>query len=191
MATPVLVTPPAPILTAEEAKKIAASLSGLTDEQVNILIAAGTAQLDGPNGLLKRCIGEQTWRQPFDQREDRYRLPDYGNVLVVGVFNGADALDPAAYRVGQDALGVYVETTRAITHIDFKAGFATVPQNIKTAVVLLASDIQAKVGDGAGLRSFEVYQAYTEQYSSPEVVSAATIRTVQALIGRHMGLVYA
>lgn len=191
MIPPVLVTPPAAVVSPAEAKAQSYALSALSDAQVEVLIAGATASLDGPNGLLKKCIGLQTWRQAFDERAAMYRLPDLGNVVVTGAFNYLVALPAEAYTIRSDALGVYVTTSDDVTHVEFTAGSSTVPQNIKLAIILIAADIHAKVSEQGNLRSFEAYQAYTEQYSNPEVMSAATMQTVRALLGRRVGIVYA
>ncbi|MEO3387326.1 hypothetical protein [Mesorhizobium sp. CAU 1741] len=188
---PVLIVEPEPVVSAEEAKAQSYALAELSDAQVNVLIAAATGQLDGPFGVMMRCIGEQEWRQPFDQAETTYRLPAFGNVAVTGVFIGSEEVDEAEYAAKQDALGVYVEGPASVTHIEFTAGFDVVPANIKMAIILVAADIHAKVSEQGNLRSFETYQAFTEQYSNPEVMSAATARVVQALLGRYRGLSYA
>lgn len=191
MIPAVLVTPPAAVVSPAEAKAQSYALSALSDAQVEVLIAAATAQLDGPYGLLKKCIGTQTWKQGFDGIEAEYRLPAFGNVAVKDVYNDESLILPADYTVRQDALGVYVTSSQHLTHINFTAGFNPVPQNIKMAIILIAADIHAKVSEQGNLRSFEAYQAYTEQYSNPEVMSAATMQTVRALLGRHVGMVYA
>lgn len=56
-----LVTPPAALLSAAQAKARAPALADAPDTLVNTLIASATAVLDGRDGLLGRAIGAQTW----------------------------------------------------------------------------------------------------------------------------------
>lgn len=188
---PELVTPPGAVVTPAEAKTVSPALVSLSDEQVAQLLASATGMIDGPFGLLKKCVGQQTWRQDYAGRQPLYRLPMLGGVTVTKAFVGDSELDLSAVEVRQDEIGVYVASSHALTRIEFKAGFDVVPQNIKMAIILVAADIHAKVSEQGNLRSFEAYQAYTEQYSSPEVMSAATMRTVRALLGRRVGMTYA
>ncbi|MBP1849690.1 head-tail connector protein [Rhizobium halophytocola] len=75
MHRPVLITPPAPIVTVEQAMaqcRISAdALDATAQAEVAALltgyIASATEMLDGYGGLLGgRCLGVQTWREDFD-----------------------------------------------------------------------------------------------------------------------------
>ncbi|KQP34298.1 hypothetical protein ASF27_01685 [Methylobacterium sp. Leaf102] len=54
-----VVTPPAPILTVEQAKRHLRVEGGDEDAYIVDLIAVATAWIDGPDGWLGRALGEQ------------------------------------------------------------------------------------------------------------------------------------
>lgn len=190
-----IVAPSESPVAAADAKAMSFALADLSDDLVNNLIAGATAQLDGPDGILKRCIVTQTWSQPFeDHWGTHYRLPALGNVTVTQVLIGSGAVDAADYEIKRDALGTYVKGPSGVTEIEFTCGFgdaAAVPQNIKSAIILLAADAYARVSENGNLKSFAVFDAFTEQYNAPNVNSEATMATVDALIARYRGFGYA
>ena len=192
---PVLVTAPAtlPVATAD-AKEWVPSFADQSDAVVEAYLGAATAAMDGPYGMLGRCIVTQTWAQGFDQDATRYRLPPLGNVAVTEVLQGSTTVDSADYTTGEDALGVYVDGPSGVTEIQFTAGFgdaSAVPENIAIAIALMAADQYARVSTGGNLRSFTVDGAFSEKYNSPDQNSQSTMRTVDALISRYRNYVFA
>lgn len=58
----VLVTPPDPVVTLDEAKAHLRVDDNDQDELITALVAAATGHFDGRAGILGRAIGSQTWR---------------------------------------------------------------------------------------------------------------------------------
>lgn len=158
MFAPVLVTPPAALLTFEEADR-QLRLDGDVSEKtcVESLIAAATGYLDGWSGILGRALVTQTWRQDYSGFCDRMSLP-LGPVASISTVKYFDADDVeqtfagASYRLLTDALGSYVArvpsaswpavgSRDAPVSITFVAGTAAdaVPMPIKQAILLLVA----------------------------------------------------
>lgn len=156
MLSPVLVTPPVdfPVTLAEAKKQVRAEYHNDDDVYISGLIAAATDHIDGPNGILGRCIVEQTWRQDF-YRIGCLRLP-LGPVSSIDAISYYDAdnaeqtLDDSVYALRRDALGHYVTLASqqswptaykrddAIS-VAFVAGQSAeaVPGSIKAAILLM------------------------------------------------------
>lgn len=62
----VIVEPPEPLLSAEEARAGMPALAALDDGVLDGLIAAATAELDGPSGWLGRSLGLQVVEWQID-----------------------------------------------------------------------------------------------------------------------------
>ncbi len=80
-----LVTPPTDIpVSVADMKQHLRLLSSDEDAVVQGLIAAATGWLDGPNGVLGRCLVQQVWRQEFTGFCARLRLamPDVSAVSI-------------------------------------------------------------------------------------------------------------
>lgn len=151
----VVVTPPAPVVSYAEAVA-RLRLAGGTDEQADVegMIAAATALIDGPDGWLGRAIGEQILEACFD------RFPTCGTVMlpyppVAGIVSvkyddtdGNEQTVPSTdYRLAGARLvlragkawpsvAAEVEAIR----VRYDAGYETVPANIKSAILLMAGD---------------------------------------------------
>lgn len=192
---PVIITAPATLpVTAADAKAWVPGFADQSDAVVEAFLGAATAAMDGPYGMLGRCIITQTWAQAFDQDATRYRLPPLGNVAVTEVLQGSTTVDAADYTIGQDALGAYVDGPSGVTEIQFTAGFgdaSAVPENISVAITLMAADQYARVSEDGNSRGFAVDGAFSEQYNSPVLNSQATMQTVNSLISRYRNYVFA
>lgn len=105
-----VLTQPAPLVDTEEAK-LALGFSGTTgrDDQIDGLILAAQAELDGPAGWVGISVAEQTVELRLDRFCDTMRLP-YGPVTGVGgvVYldeDGAEqTLDGSFYEVLTDSV---------------------------------------------------------------------------------------
>lgn len=200
MSVRVLV-PPQPIVTPSDVPGDYAD----GDATVKALIAAATASIDGPNGMLQRALGAQTLqlvvpRAPIgwsDRCEIRLPLPPLIAVESVTAIaeNGSETqLDAIGYvvrGVGTDEGLVrltdgWPDATDEI-RIRYRAGYdgdvtPAVPDNAKAAVMLMAQDHIAGVSATGGERSFQVDGAFTENYNSPDQVQRTRSTTIKMLL---------
>lgn len=162
MIAPVLVTPPAAIVTVEQAMRQCRIDAGALDAgalaEVTALltgyIATATELLEGWNGILGGvCLGLQTWRQDFD-RIDRclpLALSPVRNIASVTWRNAAGQIATIAaeeYSLRTDAGGVsscrfrnaYALPTDlyevGAVSVTYQAGYAIVPAPIVQAILL-------------------------------------------------------
>ncbi|WP_157928861.1 head-tail connector protein [Pararhizobium haloflavum] len=204
MLRPVLVTPPAVRIVSVADVKL---LPGVDADDVLIegLIDAAIAKLDGWTGVLGRALAEQTWRQDIE-RFDRCMELKLGPVLSIEKVAWVDlvgdetVIDSSAYRHVIDAGGRdffrFVDAygppsgidRNSVLSVTYKAGYptvegvSTVPAPIKTALLFTVKDMLAATAENGGLRSFEVQDAWREDYSSPQIVSENTRRIVDSLL---------
>lgn len=173
-----VVTPPAPVVSYAEAVA-RLRLAGGVDEQADVegMIAAATALIDGPDGWLGRAIGEQILEARLDRfpTERTIDLPYPPVAAIVSVkYLDADGVEQTvasgdyslagaklALRSGKDwpSTGDDIEAVR----VRYDAGYETVPDNIKSAILLVTGD------------------QYRHRDSAPELSAAATalIRTLR------------
>lgn len=151
---------PAPIVTVEEMKAHSVVEHSGDDDLMDGFIQAATEHLDGKNGLLKRCIGAQSWVQPLagwpSDRTIRLPFPDVSDASIV--YDDADTQDIAfsstSFELGHDGQGAFLRlkdnvdlptvalNSVAPIRVTFTAGFgeaADVPAALKTAVKLLSA----------------------------------------------------
>ncbi|MBI1621497.1 head-tail connector protein [Aquamicrobium zhengzhouense] len=210
MHRPVLVTPPDILpVTVEDVKGYLPDTE-MPDPVIEGMIQAAVDYLDGWTGILGRCLVEQTWRQDFDAFDRELRLP-LGNVISVASVTWRDrqgavhTVPDTSYSARTDAAGrasVRFEAgfgfpsnlhESAAVAVTYKAGFptipadgsdpakSTVPQNAKLAIVLMVQNMMA-TAKSEDLRSFEVHDAYTKQYSSPELIQRCRTGAVDMLL---------
>lgn len=133
------------------------------DQLIGAMIAAAVSHLDGPTGILGRCLVTQTWRQDFSAWPcDGFRLPVpdvHPESVVITYLDSDGAAQTVAaelYETIEDAIGAAVyfhdEFTvpavkgdrRAPITITFAAGFGAaddVPGAIKSALLLIVGDL--------------------------------------------------
>jgi uncharacterized phiE125 gp8 family phage protein len=150
-----VITPPAPIVTWEEADTHL-RLDGDTSQKpfVEALIAAAQGNIDGPSGWLGRCVGVQTLEATVDCFDFGVCLPYPPIISIVAVkYDDPDGieqtLDPAAYRL--DATGSLVcqfggswpttRSDRGVIRVRYSAGYPTPPAAIKAALLLMVSHL--------------------------------------------------
>lgn len=133
-----------------------------TDEDALIegLVNAAVAYLDGPSGILGRCLVSQTWELYYDAfPTGDLRIP-IGNLIAVETVEYVDpdlaifvTWSSANYEVDDKSLDGWVipvdgwpdvlETSNAI-RVTFRAGYGTaatdVPAAIRQAMLLLVGD---------------------------------------------------
>ena len=113
MYRPVLVTPPAPVVTLAEAKAHLRIDHDDDNTTVEAMVAAAVGHLDGWTGILRRCLGDQEWRIDFDCFERCMRLPLFPLIEITGsVYRDANGdeqdVDAAGYVTRVDQRGAYV-----------------------------------------------------------------------------------
>ena len=157
---PVLITPPALMPVTVSAVKQAARIDA-PDEDIYIdaLIAAAVGYLDGPNGILGRCMVTQVWAQSFSAfpADDTIRLPlpDVAAVTVTyrDAANATQTLSSSAWQLAADARGAFLrlvppavwpvnfDRPDAVT-VQMTAGYgvpAAVPAPLRTAICIMAA----------------------------------------------------
>lgn len=141
----VLVTPPAATpITLMEAKAQARVAYDDEDLLIQHYIDAATAWLDGPAGILGRCLVTQTWRAELAATAGPIWLPFPDTVIGSAVFTDAEG--------GELAYGVVLQDQRLLLRpssgfgrpaaITFTAGYgapAEVPAAIRQAMLLLVT----------------------------------------------------
>lgn len=139
----VLVTPPAaPPITLMEAKAQARVTHDDEDLLLQHYIDAATAWLDGPAGILGRCLVTQTWRAELAAVTGPIHLPFPDSSVGSAVFTDAEG--------GELAYDVTLQDQRPVLRpssgfgrpaaITFTAGYgasADVPAAIRQAMLLL------------------------------------------------------
>lgn len=144
-----VVTPPAPLVTLEEAKEHLRVTTYNEDALIEGYLLAASAHIDGPFGILKRAVGLQTLEVRSHVFSAIDRLPS-GPVSSIVSVKYVDTLG-AEQTFGE---GLYaLDGDRVLlTHgnrwpslrgdpggvrIQYQAGFETVPAPIKQAALLL------------------------------------------------------
>ncbi len=127
------------------------------DAVLSGLLAAATDYIDGPQGLLGKCMVTQTWVQKLEDFADCVRLTvapvaSVSTITYYDADNAEQTLSATVYELRRDTLGAYValksdqswptiyDRKDAVT-ITFFAGVAAadVPDTLKTAVLMLVS----------------------------------------------------
>jgi len=157
-----VVTAAEPLVTLEEAKQHLRVDGDDEDTLIEGLIAAASAQIDGPAGWLGRSLGEQVLEAGLDAFVyDPIQLP-YAPVLSIESIRYEDAvgewrtLDAAAYELRDDLLGTawskewprtpaYRGRSRTVL-IRYRAGYATLPAAIRVAVLMLTEHLYRNRG---------------------------------------------
>ncbi len=165
----IVVEPPAAILTYQDAVA-RLKLDGDDDEQADVeaMIAAATAHIDGPDGWLGRALGPQTLEIRFDGFDEFARhgaifLPcpptiDVISVTYVDPVGAAQTLAADAYELlGRELIPAFgqhwpvVRHQREAVRIRYRAGYAAdpsadplvarVPAPITAAILLMVGDL--------------------------------------------------
>lgn len=98
----VVVVPPEPIVTVDEAKAYLRVDGGDEDTLIGSLVATATGHFDGPNGWLNRSLGIQTLETEQRARSPRIELPcppiaQVESVTFIDALRTEQVLDPADY----------------------------------------------------------------------------------------------
>lgn len=141
----ILVEAPDPIVPLSLAKEYLHVAHDDDNTIIQHLIDAATQKLDGPDGLLGRSLGEQTWRMEIDGPlcgAIRIPLPpliSVDTVQYIAVGGSGVVMDPSTYRVVGDRV-VPVGDWPYGAHspeVIFTAGYAEPPAPIVQAILTL------------------------------------------------------
>jgi uncharacterized phiE125 gp8 family phage protein len=171
-----LVTPPAtPVVSLAEAKNHLRIFHSDDDAYIDSLVAAAIGLIDGADGWLGRAIGAQTWQCSVDRfpcsdayaHAGRIHIPLAPLVSITSVkYTGTDGVeaDVVGFRTfgaGSTQPGYVLPAVGSSwpstqcepesVRITFNAGYATVPQGIKHAILLMVGSLyenREDIGDG-------------------------------------------
>lgn len=158
--------PATPLLTVAEAKQHTEIDSADFDAQMEGFIAAATSYLDGPSGVLGRCLIEQTWSFMISDWVDRVPLPlpDVSNVAVRyldSVDNQQTLITPASYVVktelgeqlvfGSGDFPALSDVHEQPITIEMTAGYGQAVSDVPPAVVQAARFLVAHFFDMRGV----------------------------------------
>lgn len=137
-------------VTAEEAARHCRQLVGDDDQMFDDLIADAVGHIEGPQGVLNRCLLSQTWQAGVARWLPQLRLPfpDVQSVTLsyVDAFGAAQAVDPGAFNLTNDALGGLVSfrgdwSAPVVDHfrsepitVEIVAGFGPDPDDLPRAI---------------------------------------------------------
>lgn len=149
MGVLVVVTPPDPLVTLASAKAHLRVTTTDEDELIETYIAAASAYIDGPNGVLKRAVMDQVLEYRSHAFLGSERLP-CGPVSTVEsiLYTDADGVEQTvlegSYEVVDDRLGLTWGSSWPRHRGDpngirvrYRAGEATAPVPIQQAALLL------------------------------------------------------
>lgn len=156
-----VVTPPDPILTAEELNiRLRLDLENNSPDigtiDIEAMIAEATASVDGPSGSLGRALGPQTLELSVETCGERFvELPYPPIISLVDVTyddrdGTAQTADPATYRLRRGAVYFPDGAPDADDlRVRYRAGYtdgnspeaAVVPGNILAAIKLIVGDL--------------------------------------------------
>lgn len=153
----VVVTPPDPadVVSLEEAKLHLHVTHNDEDALIPIYIAAALGHIDGPGGWLGRCIGLQTLEARLDGFCSTIRLP-YPEVIGIDSVTYLDTAgaeqtvpDTDYETFGSNIAPVFgkawpaARAAREAVRIQYEAGYETVPDAIRAAILLMVGDMHA------------------------------------------------
>lgn len=143
-------------LPVEDAKAHMRVLHDAEDQLIAVYLAAALQELDGPEGILGRCIGPQTWQVQLAGWSDVIVLP-VEPVRTVAISYDDPAGDPQALPTESYALETGVGIRPRVrwlvqdrpeladvpwpVRVTVGAGFAQVPDDLLAAIWLRAADL--------------------------------------------------
>lgn len=161
----VVITPPEPVVSLAETKLHLRVEHDVDDALIEGLMAAATANIDGPDGWLGRCIGEQTLEAGLDGFVyDPIALPfppiiDVEGIRYEAVGGGWHDVDPAVFEIRDGRVGTawgkswpstrrYRGASRTVL-IRYRAGYDTVPAPIRVAILMMVATMYERRGTNA------------------------------------------
>lgn len=168
MTRVIVITPPQPVVTLDEAKDHLHLTQDREDAQIRRFISAATAHIDGYESWLGRSIGLQTLEARFDGscHSDGLWLPCPPVVEVISVkfFNSDrveqtvnpsdyELIDRTIYPISGAAPWAYARSARETIRVRYRAGYVAdpeadplvgaAPDDIKAAILLMVGDLHA------------------------------------------------
>lgn len=148
-------TPPAtPPVSLAEAKNYLRVTHADEDAEITRMIDAARRMIDGPDGAGVAMVSQQ-WRATLDRFPARIDVPLWPVISIDsvswlgddGLWSDLDATDYRVIRLGrktalEPAFGGAWPQPRlcsASVRVDFTAGFASVPQDLQTVVLMLTA----------------------------------------------------
>ena len=152
-----LKTPASPLITLEEAKKELNVLHNLKDQEINGMVAAASAQINGYNTITSKCFGPQTWVLETRNLQKYNLIPLEGVTSVVKVefldeenleFQEVPNAQWKAITLIEDVIFKFTEDPafNTLHRIEFQAGEA-IPELAKTAVKLRVRQLWTEAPD--------------------------------------------
>ena len=194
-----VVTAAQPIVDVATARAQLGIPAVVVDAVVAAWISAATQAIDGPTGWLNRAVGQQTLKLtlPGFSWDCRDPVSGYSISLPYPEIIGVDAVsyldqDGAAQTIAASSytladrslipvLGVAWPASRAgFLQITYKAGYATVPETIKQAVLLSVSQMRSMQSRDPMLTVDTVYGVGSQQFSAGSGAGLAS--AVQAML---------
>lgn len=150
-----VVTPPAPVVTLEEAKRHLRVDGDDEDALVQAYIDAATGHIDGPDGWLGRAIGKQILEARFGSGcGASVRLPFPPFIELVSVsYHDADGVEQMADLGDLEAMGSDLMPVRGGwpwsagtlrregVRVRYRAGYEIAPAPIRAAILLMVGDL--------------------------------------------------
>lgn len=157
---PTLVVPPVEsVVSLDELKSSLRISHSHEDDFLARILAAAVSRVDGYDGVLGKALINQTWSQKFSHFSNCMRLPigKASSIVSIEYYDTLNVLQTASsslFGLYSDDLGPFVEllynqqwpqtyTRRDAVEIKWVCGFgatsASVPQKIRHAIILLAS----------------------------------------------------
>jgi uncharacterized phiE125 gp8 family phage protein len=165
-----LITPPASLpVTVQEAKAFCRVTIDEDDAQIEAMIGAATAALDGPEGLFGRALMTQTWRLTLDRFPPMISVPMPPCQAITSIsYRHASGtvlvLDPDSYEVtglgGHIAAKIrplrglswpYGRHGEDAVQVEFVAGWATAPERLRQAILMHVSQMYDGREGAAGM----------------------------------------
>lgn len=155
MTRTVVVTPPARLILASEAREHLRYLSDDQDTLIEAYIDAVTGHIDGPDGWLGRAIGQQTLELRTDRFCDRAMRLRYSPIISVTSVKYLDeddveqtlaasgnwSLIDDSVVLATDASWPSTSTQPQAVRVRYVAGWTTIPAAIKAAVLIMVADL--------------------------------------------------
>lgn len=164
-----LVEPAPAFILLADAKKHLNVTHNRDDSLIQGQIDSAIAFLDGPNGYLGCCIGEQRWAWKTAGFTSPFRLPlgplqTVHSVTYKATDGTTKTVDAASYYDFRDAFGSMicplgdwptdVADRRDAVTVNFTAGFTAIPPQLKSAALLLVGHLYLNREQEVDTRTF-------------------------------------
>lgn len=200
----VLTTPPAAEpLTADEVKARLGVGDELADAVVNAFVTAARQTIDGWSGWLGRALITQQWTMVLPCFERRIRIPlpplqAIDSVKYVDLDGEEQTVDDAVWRIVQGGGCIALHDGQNwpahrvqpdAVRITFTAGYgdagSSVPEPIRTAIVLMVSNLRSLTAQNLFLSEDTVDGMGTRRYVVGGNAQAAIDAAVNALLSTY------